>query len=73
MGPGTAYNFDPPNPLNLPLGPKVANWAERERRVEWVLHNFSAGELAYLYKLAHDGHGVRRATCEDAIRKEAKA
>lgn len=65
--------FAPADPFEMPLGPKFGSWAERERAVEWVLHNFSAGQLALLYKLLHDGHGLRRAAVDEKIKKESKA
>ena len=39
-----------------------------DTRVEWVLENLSNGELHRLYKLLHDGRGIRLTSCDDAVR-----
>ena len=70
-GIGSASPADPMS-APLPVAPP-ATWTGREDRVAWVLRNFTAGELAKVYRLLHDGHGLRRATCTDVETKEQKS
>lgn len=66
----TDDNFSPLD-LDMPLNAtKPPLWAIKERRVEWVLHNFTEGELAYVYKVLHDGRGMRRSGVDEVMKKE---
>lgn len=69
---GAAVDFwDDPDWKSRPLPAGTAwEWKQMERRVEWALANFTAGEKAYLYRLLHDGDGLRRAACDESVRKE---
>jgi hypothetical protein len=59
------------DPLTQPLPPAAPRtWAERERRVEWVVRNLTRGEHAMLYRILHDAHGVTRARCGVVERAE---
>jgi len=69
---GTPVNFyDEEGWLEKPLpAGQTWTWEQRERRVEWCVANLTAGEKAYLYRLLHDGDGLRRAACDEVVRKE---
>lgn len=41
-----------------------------DARVEWVLHNFTMYEKAYLYRLLYEGVGLRIDGIRDRERKE---
>lgn len=57
--------------LQRPLGPAAPTSAEGcEARVEWVLHNFTRYEKAYLYRLLYEGEGLRIDGIKDKERKE---
>jgi hypothetical protein len=62
-----------PDPLALPLPTAApATWPGREDRVAWVLAHLTPGEHAMLYRLLHDGHGLRRAACPTIEADERK-
>ncbi len=64
MIPGADGPYCPPNE------PKTK--AEADSRVEWVLANLCPGEHARLYKLLHDGHGIRVESCDTASKNWKK-
>jgi len=62
------------DPLTLPLPPtRTEDWPTKERHVEWVLHNFTPGMLAYLYRTLREGKDYRKKSeweIENTIAKE---
>ena len=62
-------------PVDCSLGAGAPpSWAGREERVEWVLHNFTKGEKAFLYRMLH-AQGIHLADCralEDTEKKGLK-
>lgn len=56
------YMFPDPDHLDAPLPKLVTSWAEKEQRVEWVLANFSEGELALVYRTLREGKDYRNTT-----------
>lgn len=66
-----AAMYDMTDPLDVPL-PKIAanaDWDAKDRQIEWVLRNFTTAMHAKLYKLLHDGRGIRRSMCDEIIKK----
>jgi len=53
-----------------PMEPKMK--ADADSRVEWVLANLCEGELNRLYKLMHDGRGLRVGSADEAVRRWTK-
>lgn len=71
MDQNTAQQSLPLDPLTQPLAVAApATWAGRERRVEWMLRNFTKGEKALLYRLLHDVERVSIGTCAAVERTE---
>ena len=43
--------------------------AEAEEQIGWIVRNFDRSRKQWLYRVLHDGEGIRRDQCDEAIRQ----